>query len=372
MIREPLALVTVIVAIAALSLWLAASFRWAARASATLLVIVFGAVLSNLGLVAARSPVYDFLAGPATSLAIAWLLLAVDLRDLRAAGPRMLAAFGLAVTATVAGALTAAAVFHDRLPEGWKLAGVMTGTYSGGGLNFVSVGRALELPPALFSAATAADNVMTTIWVGATLVLPVWLGRFYPAPPPRPEERESRSVHHRFATLDLDLKELAVIAVLGLGLVLAAERTAAHLPGPTIVWLTTFALVAGHLPKIRDLEGSLPLGTFTLLLFFAVLGIASRFSEVLAVGIEIFYFTALIVLAHGLLVYLFARLARLDVETTSIASQAAVGGPPTAMALALARRRPDLTLPGAAVGLLGYAVGTYVGLAVAAFVRGWG
>ncbi len=122
----------------------------------------------------------------------------------------------------------------------------------------------------------------------------------------------------------------------------------------------------------RNLAGALPLGTFTLLLFFAVLGIGSRFAEVSAVGIEVFYFTAVVVLVHGLLVYALARLARLDVETVSVASQAAVGGPPTAMALALARGRQELTLPGAAVGLLGYAVGTYVGLAVASWVRTWG
>lgn len=372
MIQDPLALATVIVALAALSLWLASSFDWAARLSATLLVIVFGAVLSNLGVLAPRSPVYDFLSGPATSLAIAWLLLAVDLRDLRAAGPRMLAAFGLAVLGTVAGALTAAAFFLDALaPDGWKLAGVMTGTYSGGGLNFVSVGRALELPPALFTAATAADNIMTTVWVGATLVLPVWLARFFPAPPP-PQSGGARTGPANFSTLSLDLADLAKVGAVGLALVLAADRAATYLPGPAIVWLTTFALVVGHLPATRDLEGAMPLGTFTLLLFFAVLGIGSRFAEVFSVGIEVFYFTAVVVLVHGLVVYTVARLAKLDLETISVASQAAVGGPPTAMALALARKRHDLTLPGAAVGLLGYAVGTYVGLAVAALVRGLG
>ena len=58
-----------------------------------------------------------------------------------------------------------------------------------------------------------------------------------------------------------------------------------------------------------------------------------------------------------------------DVGSTSVASQAAVGGPSSALALAMAREWPRLALPGVAVGLLGYAVGTYVGLGVAWLAR---
>lgn len=39
------------------------------------------------------------------------------------------------------------------------------------------------------------------------------------------------------------------------------------------------------------------------------------------------------VLIPGIVVFAGARIARLDVETTAVASQAAVGGPATAMAL---------------------------------------
>ena len=77
------------------------------------------------------------------------------------------------------------------------------------------------------------------------------------------------------------------------------------------------------------------------------------------------------VAVHGVLTFGFARVARLDAETTAVASQAAVGGPSTALALAIARGRPGLALPGLMAGLLGYAVGNYAGLAAAWLVRGW-
>jgi uncharacterized membrane protein len=134
--------------------------------------------------------------------------------------------------------------------------------------------------------------------------------------------------------------------------------------------LTTFTLGVAQLPAVRRLRGAFHLGILALNLFFVVIGIGSRAAEILAVGLEVFYFTATVVLIHGLVTFAVARLVRLDVETTTVASQAAVGGPSTAMALAIARHRPGLALPGLMAGLLGYAVGDYLGLAVAYAARG--
>lgn len=224
--------------------------------------------------------------------------------------------------------------------------------------------------------------MVTALWMVATLLLPGWLGRFWPpAPgetpskdrterPARPSRNDDRA-GPGLAPVPFHLLDVAVLLALGLGLQLAAEATARALswPVPSVVWLTTYTLAVAQLPPVRRLTGSLQLGTLALNLFFVVIGIGSRVSEILAVGLEVFYFTAVVVLIHGVVVFAGARLARLDVETTAVASQAAVGGPSTAMALAIARRRPGLALPGLMVGLLGYAVGNYLGLAVAYAVR---
>jgi len=371
-IDSPLALAATVAAVAALGFWLERRFPWAEKLGASLLVIALGALLSNLGLVPARSEVYDAVFGPVTSLAIVWLLLAVDLKDLRAAGPGMLGAFGLAVAGTVAGVTGALLLFGAVVgEETWKLAGTLVATYTGGSLNFAAVGRSLGLPESLFAAAAAADNVVTALWMGATLLLPGWLGRFFPAGPEEAVGRERRPAPPILAPVPFHLLDVAILLALALGLQLAAEATARALPWPvpSVVWLTTYTLAVAQLPPVRRLQGSLHLGTLALNLFFVVIGIGSRVSEILAVGLEVFYFTAAVVLIHGLVTFGLARLARLDVETTAVASQAAVGGPSTAMALAIARRRPGLALPGLMVGLLGYAVGNYLGLAVAYAAR---
>ncbi len=384
MISRPIALAAAIATITALAFWLEARYTWARNVGAALLVIVLGAALSNLGLVPTASPIYDGIFGPVTSLAIAWLLLAVRLSDLREAGPRMLGAFGIGVLGTALGSVVGALVLSGAFgAETWKLAGVTTGTYSGGSLNFVAVGRALELPTSLFAAATAADNIVTAVWFGATLLIPLWLSRS------KGDMAAGSAVGGAGAAVAesavagpgaagaglsdgaaLRALDVTLLFALGFSLIWLADQLSAAMPAiPSVLWLTTLALGAGQLPAVRRLSGSMLLGTIALHFFFALIGIGSRVSEIVVVGPAVLYLMVIVVGVHGVVIYGVGRLVRTDIATLSVASQAAIGGPTTAMALAIARKWPALMLPGLAAGLIGYAVGNYVGFGIAYLIR---
>ena len=68
-------------AMVASATWAEKLFPWGQKVGATLLIIAFGALASNLGVVPATSPLYDIVSGPVTSLAIVWLLLGLRLGD---------------------------------------------------------------------------------------------------------------------------------------------------------------------------------------------------------------------------------------------------------------------------------------------------
>ena len=381
MIDDPLILSAVIAGVTAIAFWLDHRVAALSRLGASLLAIVLGALISNAGLVPVSSGVYDMITGPVTSLAIAWAALLFS------------GTFGA---------------------DTWRLAGVMTGTYTGGSLNFVAVGREVDLPDALFAGANAADALTTALWMVATLMLPVWLARFYPVRAPvgpaagggthtgSPEEgveaghgsagghraavgrdlpaprrygssgaADPEGVPHPFFFREgISTLDLATLLALGVGLLMASALLEHLVPGvPSILWLTTLALVIGNLPGVTVPRGGFQLGTLALHFFFVVIGIFSRVSEILTVGIEVFWLTLVVVGVHGLVVYGGGRLARLDPGTLSVASQAAVGGPSSALAVAVSREWTGLVLPGVAVGLLGYAVGNYLGIGVASLVR---
>ncbi|HKK07670.1 MAG TPA: DUF819 family protein [Gemmatimonadota bacterium] len=396
MIHQPLALAAVIAVVTAAAFWLDRHVRFLSRIGASLLVIVFGAILSNFGLVPGRSPVYGAISGPITSLAIAWLLLAVHVRDLKKAGPRMLGAFGLACVGTIVGVAIGTAVFSGAFrDQTWRLAGAFTGTYTGGSVNFVAVGRGLHIPAELFAGANAADAMTTGIWMAACLLLPLWLARLYPFAIPSLEEtpggggraaagdgegmpgpaeeptRVADGAHPFFAAAPLSALGLARLLAVGLVLLTLSHLMGRLVPAiPDVLWLTTFALIAGHIGPLSEMEGCMQLGNYALHLFFVVIGIYSRVGDILAVGVAVFGFTMLVVGVHGIIVFTLGRLFRIDLGTLAVASQAAVGGPTSALAVAVSREWPALVLPGIMVGLLGYAVGNYLGFGVAWLLHG--
>jgi uncharacterized membrane protein len=380
-IDGPLQLAFLIAAIVAVAFWLDRTVPALSKVGASLITIVIGAAFSNLGLVPASAPIYGVVTGPVTMLAIAWLLLAVNLSDLKKAGRPMVTAFGIALLGTALGAFVGGLIFVATFgDESWRLAATLTGTFSGGSLNFVAVASAVDLSDEILAGTVAADNVMTAVWLGASLTLPIWLKRFYPTPIPTASdaEEEAELKHPFFHREPLSTLDLSILVAAGLALVVFSEWVAAAWVGaglpaiPSILWLTTFALLAGHLTPLKDAVGAFQLGNLALHFFFVIIGFSSKFALILDVGLAAFWFVALVVAVHGLVVYGLGRLAKLDVATISVASQAAVGGPSSALAVAVAREWRGLVLPGVIVGLLGYAVGTYMGLSVGWLVRSIG
>jgi uncharacterized membrane protein len=384
LIRDPLLIAALIAGTTALAFWLDHRFAALSKVGAALMALFLGAVLSNVGLVPQESSVYGVIEGPVVSLAVVYLLLSVRLADLKVAGPKMAALFIVASAGTALGALVGALIFSGGIGAvTWKLAGAFTGTYTGGSLNFAAVGRGLELPASIFAAAAAADAVTTGIWLGIVLMAPVLLVRFAPgsaaaeaaapvgpAADPATGEPPASDAHPYWTRVPVSLFDLVLLAALGLTLLVAARWLGQQVGlVPEILWLTTIALALAQLPRIRRLSGAEQLGNLGLHLFFVVIGIRSLFQAMLEVGPEVFLYTLVVVAIHGIFLFFVGRLARGTLPMMAVASQAAIGGPATAMAVAVSRGWPALALPGIAVGLLGYALGNYAGFGIAYLVR---
>ena len=90
---------------------------------------------------------------------------------------------------------------------------------------------------------------------------------------------------------------------------------------------------------------------------------------VLRVGPVLFAFAATILLIPLAIILVAGRLLRLDLAEVVIASNANMGGPTTAAAMAVARRWNGLVIPAILCGTLGYAVATFIGVAMGTWLR---
>jgi len=377
MITEPLPIFLTLAAVVYISVVLENRVRLFKAFGAALTGILLGMVLSNSGILPGESPTYDFLMGDGVYFGIALILLSVNLRSVFQAGPGMMAAFGIGAVGTAAGAIVGGFFLSGLVgPETWKLAGQFTGTYTGGGANFAAIGREFGTSPDLFSAATAAAVIITAIWMMVCLAVPVLLGRPKGAEEVKEDPKDAGDTVTLEQTLNDTVKPVslagaAALVLIAVGAVWGAGFLAEIIPlVPEVLWLTTLVLVMAQIPVIKTLPGAALFGNYLILLFLASNGARSVVANLVAMGPPVFYYAIITVAVHGVIIFGVGRLARLDMATLAVASQANVGGAASAIALASARGYHSRLVPGVAVGLVGYAVGNYIGLAVGIFMRG--
>jgi uncharacterized membrane protein len=363
----------------ALSEWLA-THTWLRHLGAALLVILLTALVANLGLIPTYSsdtPLYGEIFTYVAPLGIFWLLLLVDLRSLGQAGVPTLTLFLLGSIGTAMGAAlghwlvggeAALGEFHAAL------AGMFTGTYTGGSVNYNAV--ALEYgvmeDAGLYAGAAAVDNAMTTVWMVLCVALPRLLAPLWPTRDDAATHRveDATTDHENYST---GIFDLAIVTGLGLGALVLSESLTSVLNRllgvelPDVLVLSTLALVLAQLPFVQRLRGARLLGLLAVYLFLAVIGSLCDGRALIRMGElapVLGLFVVVLVLVHGGLVFGAARLLRFDLATASVASQANIGGATSALALARSLGRSDLELPAILVGTAGLALGNYLGFAM--------
>ena len=371
MIQDPVALLAFMFLVVAFARFLENRFAFIQRISSAVVCTLLGIFLANIGVIPHTSAVHAGVSTYAVPYAIVLVILSSRLKDLKKAGLPLVLCFVLAGAGTFVGSLVASLVFAPSLgDETWKLGGTFAGAFWGGGMNFAAVGQALDMSPSLYAAAFVVDNLSTVPWMLAQVALFTALVRFYPSSDRVSSEDTDEDPRKAWTETELSITDLAWLAALPLAFLWFASWVGAD--GPLqVLCLTTLALVAAQIPIVHRLKGAAVLSYFALHLFFIVIGAVSDVGEVLSAGPMLFVYMLSIIAVHALFVYGVGFLLRFDLASLTIASQAAVGGPGSALALGMAMKWGALVTPGIIVGIFGYGVGNYLGFATAYLLRGW-
>jgi uncharacterized membrane protein len=365
------ALWAVLLSAGAFGIW-AEKTGWGSKLSGAVIAIGTTFVLSNLRVIPSAAPTYDAVWGYLVPLAIPLLLFKADLkRILRESGPTLLA-FAAGAVGTVAGTWVA---FH-LVPlgeEGWKLAGIFCATYVGGSLNYMAAAEALGLRSGdLLSAGIAADNLVMTLYFLVLFALPSvgWLRKRYAD---RVEAAEAEVDPEKEAGSAITLGGMAAALAVAASLCAVGYGLAAWFgwssAGILIVTALTVAIATLRPAWMGGIGGAHEIGVLLMQVFFAAIGASANIGVVLRVGPVLFVFAALILTIHLLVILVAGRLLKLDLAEIVIASNANMGGPTTAAAMAVARRWQTLVIPAILCGTLGYAVATFIGVAVGHWLR---
>ncbi|CAI5516369.1 unnamed protein product [Closterium sp. Naga37s-1] len=299
---------------------------WGQQVSSVLLAMLAAAVLASLSVLPTASPVYDFVWTRVMPMAVALVLLETDVTSaFTQSGPGLLA-FMLGAAGTIAGTLVGFSLAGPSLGvEGWKVAACFCATYIGGSVNYAATAKALGMDitagaaaastgASLLTAGMAVDNLLMAAYFSVLAALPdSW---------PKPWE-----------SLTLSIAAAASACAL-------ADKLAVHLP-----------------PVMASAQLALAAVLASLL---STIGASASVSEAMSAGGGLLAFVATVLMVHIVVVLLGGRLLNIPLDILMVASNANVGGPATAAAMASARNWPQLVRPAVLLGTFGYTIGTAI------------
>ena len=343
------------------------------KTSGVVWVLGVAMLLSNLHIIPLKSPSYDFVGGSLVPLAIPLLLLKGDLRKIFHESGGVMISFCIASGATVVGALLGFALL-DLGEIGPKVAGVYSGGWIGGAVNFLAVSKAVEMTPTEFSVAISASSVVSIIALMLLIVIPSMraISRFFPA---------SKWQQNPVTTIDRQdntaptMRLTHVSGALALSFVICAlSQWIAELLSMTqysILFITLLTIIiANSFPKqLNRLEGEFEAGMLLMYLFFAAVGAGTDAITFISNAFNLFIYGMLIILIHLALVLVSARFLKIDLEEAIVASAAALVGPAPTAAIAISKGWKHLVTPGIMCGIFGYVIATFIGVTVTALLR---
>ena len=350
--------------------------RWLPEwSSSVILCYGIGILVANLRPWEINGELLEGLAGASMLVGLPLLLFSVRITDLRRYGRPMTLSFALCCLAGVICTGLTAVYFAAEIPDGWQIAGMLTGLYTGGTPNVQAIGVALSAPAEYVVLIQAADVLLGGAYLlGLITFLPPLYARIFPPTPHGEAAATSGEPLLNSASRSQRLWQLvAGLAVTGLSFLLTRLFTGLWFsPTALILCVTTLSIGFTLTPLPERLGNAYPIGEYFVLIFCVALGLLADFRQLAADGMDLLYFSAAALTGTTLLHLAFARLFRVDRDTVILSSVAAFYGPVFVVQVATAIRNQRLLGAGIAVSLVGFGIGNYLGIGLAYALRWFG
>lgn len=380
---------------ASVAIYIELNCRWAAKIPGAVLALLIALAASNFGLIPTDAPAYDAVWGYIVPLAIPLLLFQLDLHALFKESGRLLIIFLISSVGTMLGALIGFFMLKDHIPELGKITGMISASYTGGGVNFAAMTARLEPSKDITAATIVADNLMMACYFfiligisGSYAVRKIWGSPYQDELDKNGTSNQNMAADY-WQTKPISLQSIALSLGASMAIVAVAFTVSKWLKGilgegsnmatnmlfslvtDKYLLLTSLTLLVIVLFRngVRKLDGSQELGTYGIYLFFVVIGIPASIPLIIQNAPLLFVFTLTVAMVNLLITLIFGKLLKFSIEEIVLACNANVGGPTTAAALAIGKGWRDLIGPILLIGTVGYIIGNYVGMFIYGLIQ---
>ena len=365
-----------------LILWLTWRFPFLNKVGTIIIAYVIGCVLGLTGLIPDTTEVHKVQTDIATytiPFAIPLLLFSSDLRSWTRLAPAFIKSTLLGILgcclAIVIGFLVCAGDDKETFAS---IGGMLTGLYTGGNANLASIKVALGVDDTVYIITSAYSTLLSAVYLFFVILFGKRVLRLLLPDFPHDKIHSNSSVtvknhdHELFYGLfkKSNLRTLAQSLVLTILIIAVGAGIALLCPDKMfqtifILSISTLAIIASTFKRVRTMERTFEAGTYLILVFSIAVASQVTTSTLGNIDPHIFLFITIATLGSLLMHVLLSALFRIDTDTTLASSISLICSPPFVPVVAGAVKNKAIIGPGIAVGLFGYAVGTYVGFLLA-------
>lgn len=389
-------LFAILTSIAAFSIYLEQTYSWASKLSGCILALGFTMIFSNFGIIPIDAPAYDIVWDYVVPLAIPMLLFQADIKKIWKESGRVLFIYLIGGAGTIIGGFVAFFLMRSFSNELYKLTAMMVGTYTGGSVNLVTMQNVFPLTnKELAGSAIVADNLIAAFYFISLSIIPTmkFFKKNFLHPYQDELEKGSNGEVNRAAEFwvkkEISLLDVAKVISVAFAIVAVSFTLGGYIGqlkesivapmdpgfskgfldflfgffGNKYMLLTTLTMLLATFARnfMSNIAGAQEIGTFLIHIFFGVIGVPASLPKILQNAPWLLVFCTIIILINMLVSFVFGRLFRFSLEEIIITSNANIGGPTTAAALAIAKGWNQLVIPAMLVGILGYVIGNYYG-----------
>lgn len=369
-----IALAVLFLVIPAIVMWFCERVKLIRQIGPVLVCYIIGIVIGNSTLLPeGAASIQEILCTITAPLAIPMMLFSCDFRKFSVKTSLVAAIVG--VVSVVITVVVGYFIFGKHLgSEGPAIAGSLVGTFTGGQPNLVALQRMLHLPEERFLIISTFDMLICFVYLVFLMSAGIkigrkWLGRSKGAETEFSIEDASANPYRDFLN---EKAFIQLLKILGSTLLLVAVSfafaTIAKSYNPNIfelvmfLSLTTLSLIFATWREVKSWDKSYDAGMYLVYVFSVVVASRADLSTINFEGsMYLFLYQLFGVSVSLLLTLLIGKFCKLDGDTAIITSNTMINSPILVPMVAASMKNRDMIIVGISIGLLGYAIGNYIG-----------
>jgi len=365
-------------------IYLEDKFSIVKKIGAVLICYAIGLIIGNIGILPEGAYKYqDLMSQVTVPLALPLILFSMDVKKWFKLAKSAFSSLLIGVVSVLVMIFLGYWLFKDKIGEISNVAGMLVGIYTGGTPNMAAIKTALGVDNELYimthtyEVALGAIYLVFILSIGQRVFL-MFLPRFkYPDVKDDSEtkidledEFESYSgVFQKKTLLPLSFALLLSVSILGISYFIGTLVPPDYSTATIILLITTFGIILSFVPKIKSIKKTFQLGMYLILIFCIVVSSMADIKQLADISFSLFYYVGLVMFGSHLLHAIIAKFFKIDADTVIVSGCALICSPPFVPVVAGALKNRDIILTGLTVGIVGYAIGNYLGVAIAFMLR---